>query len=245
MPLIVLSVIIQVALVVHILKTGRNTTWVFIVLFFPLVGSLAYAIVELLPGFTHSRAGMDVRRNLARTIDPDRALREAQQRFEAAGTVRTAMDLAKEHLARGQFEPAKALYQQFLSGLYATDPGLLEGLAASQFGLGEYAATIETLDRLKAHHPAHRSPEAHLLYARAREGAGDRDAARHEYEALVVYYPGPEPACRLAQLLEAGGEPERALELYRGVVQRARTAGAHYASVHKEWVSLAQRKVAG
>ena len=58
MPIIVISIIIQLALVVHIMKTGRNTTWVFIVLIFPLIGSLAYCIIELLPELRAPQEGI-------------------------------------------------------------------------------------------------------------------------------------------------------------------------------------------
>ena len=33
MPIVILSYVIQLALVVHVLKTGRNMAWVFILLF--------------------------------------------------------------------------------------------------------------------------------------------------------------------------------------------------------------------
>ena len=38
MPLLVgLSILIQILLVVHIFKTGRNTMWVYLVIFFPMI----------------------------------------------------------------------------------------------------------------------------------------------------------------------------------------------------------------
>src|SRR5690606_25801403 len=79
MPYLILSLVIQLSLVVHILKTGRNVTWVFIVLFFPLVGTLAYVFVELLPEWTGSRSGLTLRRKLAKLANPDRGLKQATQ----------------------------------------------------------------------------------------------------------------------------------------------------------------------
>ena len=58
MPIFILSILIQLALVVHAIKTGRNSSWVFILLFFPLIGGLAYLIVELLPSMGQSRGGI-------------------------------------------------------------------------------------------------------------------------------------------------------------------------------------------
>ena len=36
MPLFILSILLQIALVVHIVRTGRNTTWIWIVVMLPL-----------------------------------------------------------------------------------------------------------------------------------------------------------------------------------------------------------------
>ena len=242
MPLLILSLIIQVGLVVHIIKTGRNTAWVFIVLLFPVVGAIAYAIVELLPEFTNSRTGHRARRGIAKAVDPDRDLREARVRFEAADTAQNAIALAERYLDRSMYAEAKPLYERFLTGVYSGDPALLQGLARAQFGLEEFDGTVTTLDRLRETNPDHRSAEAHLLYARALEGAGRRDAALHEYEALAGYYPGPEAACRLALLLKAGGDTGRARDLFEGVVRTSRSAGAHYNGLHREWVEMARRE---
>lgn len=242
MPLLILSIIIQVALVVHIIKSGRNTTWVFIVLFFPLIGSLAYFIVELLPELTRSRAGREAGRAIVRTVNPDKDLKVAADRFSVAETAQNGMLLAEAMLEKSRFAEARDLYARFLTGLHADDPRLLLGLARAQFGLGDYAATIASLDRLKAAHPDQRSPEGHLLYARALEEGGNRDGAIEEYEALCGYYPGPEPFCRLGVLLKAKGEADRAKPLFEKVLSEAKIAGRHYNTIHKEWVAIARRE---
>ncbi|PPE75032.1 hypothetical protein C3942_04980 [Solimonas fluminis] len=245
MPIFILSILIQLALVVHVLKTGRNTTWVFILIFAPMIGGLAYFIVELLPELMNSRAAHSARRRMADSVNPDRHLREATQNLDAADTVQNAMALAEQCLLKGRHAEAKSLYERSLKGVYADDPVLLLGLARACFGLGEAEQTLRALDQLKERNPSHRSPEGHLLYARALEQLGRKPEAIHEYEALCAYYPGPEPACRLAQMLKAGGEAARAADLFQGVVKQSRNAGRHYNQLHKEWVQMAQRETGG
>jgi hypothetical protein len=137
MPLLILSLIIQVALVVHILKTGRNMTWVFIVLFFPLIGTLAYFIVELLPELTNSRAGRQAGKAIVRTVNPDKDLKAAADRFSVAETAQNGMLLAEAMLEKSRYAEARDLYVRFLTGLHADDPRMLLGLARAQFGVGE------------------------------------------------------------------------------------------------------------
>ena len=40
MPLLIISILVQLGLIVHVLKTGRNVIWVFILLFAPVIGHL-------------------------------------------------------------------------------------------------------------------------------------------------------------------------------------------------------------
>jgi len=42
-------VLLQIALAVHVVRTGRPIIWVLLILFFPLVGSVIYIIAELIP----------------------------------------------------------------------------------------------------------------------------------------------------------------------------------------------------
>jgi hypothetical protein len=241
--LFLISLIIQLALVVHIIKTGRNMTWVFIVLIFPVVGTLAYLIVELLPELTGSRSGVQMRRKLSRLANPDRELKNASRNFAVADTVQNAIALAEECLSKGRYEEARDLYARALRGLHEDDPVLLLGLARAQFGLGDAAGTVATLDLLKEKNPGHTSAEGHLLYAKAKEKAGDTAAAMAEYKALAGYYAGPEPACRLASILKAQGRTDEARELFQKVVNQSAIAGRHYNTIHREWVDMARREI--
>ncbi len=40
MPILAVSFLLQLILIVHVIKTGRNTIWVFVLLFAPVVGGL-------------------------------------------------------------------------------------------------------------------------------------------------------------------------------------------------------------
>ncbi|MCC6706483.1 MAG: tetratricopeptide repeat protein [Gammaproteobacteria bacterium] len=242
MPLLVISIIVQLALVVHIIKTGRNTTWVFIVLFFPLIGTLAYFIIELLPELTNTNAAKSAQRSIAHAVDPDKAMREATEQYALARTAQNALALAELHLAKGNFAEAKELFQRSLSGVHSDDPDLLLGLAHAHFGLAEFAETLRALDDFKRANQGKTSQDGHLLYARALEESGRIDEAMDEYRALADYSAGPEASCRLAMLLQAQGRADEARALYESVVARSKTAGKHYNNLYQKWVAQARRE---
>ena len=49
MPVAIVVLLLDISLIYHAAKTGRLQPWAFIILGVPLVGSLAYIVVELVP----------------------------------------------------------------------------------------------------------------------------------------------------------------------------------------------------
>jgi len=239
MPAFGLSLIVQIALIVHVLKTGRAYYWVFII-FLPGIGPLVYFIVELLPELLESRQGRSAFRGLRKTLDPGADLRQRQKEHRLSGSVDATRRLAGELLESGEYDKAIEHYKNALTGLYEHDPDLLLGLATAQFGSEQFDLARQTLDRLIEHNPEFRSPDGHLIYARAVEACGDIDKAREEYAALVAYYAGAEARVRYGALLESQGDNELARKEYEEIVTAAELAPTHYLKAQKHWISEAK-----
>lgn len=116
MPIFILSIIIQIALVVHIVKTGRNTTWIWIVVLLPLAGSIAYLIVEILPELLSTRTGRQARRALEQKLNPSKDIKAAARQFNLSDSVENALKLANELYQQQAYIEAKELYEKALSG---------------------------------------------------------------------------------------------------------------------------------
>ncbi len=115
------------------------------------------------------------------------------------------------------------------------------GIARAQFGKGDAAAARATLDDLIRLNPDFRSPEGHLLYARALEEEGNTDKALEEYKVLAPSYPGAEAAVRYAQLLVAKGQREEAQKVARELLEQAKISPGHYRRAQKPWLDAAAR----
>jgi hypothetical protein len=119
------------------------------------------------------------------------------------------------------------------------------GLARAQFALDDHAGACATLDRLRAAHPDLDCPDGHLLYARSKEQQGDVEEALIEYAALAAYYPGEEPRCRLALLLQKSGRVAEARTLFEQVVRSVERASKLYWRAERDWYEVARRNLVG
>jgi hypothetical protein len=241
MQFAIVSVIVQALLIIHVLKTGRDFRWIFLLIFLPGIGSLIYFVMEILPSLTGGLAARRAARHVGRLVDPGRSLRQQQLEYERSRNVDTATRLANELIRGGRHDEAIKVCEESRTGVFADDPTLLSTLAAAHFGKRELKKAIETLELLRAQNPDFRSPDGHLLYARALEEDGQTDKAIQEYEALGRYYPGAEARVRLAQLQQRIGNTEMAARMFRQIVEDARLAPKHFQKAQHEWIDIARK----
>ncbi len=237
----VLSIAVQAALIVHVIRSGRNSLWIWAIALLPPAGPLAYVVVELLPDLLGGATARRARTGVTRMLDPDRELRRVTTEVEVSGNVDARRRLAEELLARGRQTAAAEVSAAGLRGVFEHDPTLLLVLARAQFALQDFAAARASLERLTRHNPEFQSPEVQLLHARALEAGGELRAAEREYAAVAPGYPGAEARVRQALLLQRLGETESARRILRELLDAARLGPAHYRRAQAKWLERARR----
>lgn len=242
-PILLLSIILQVGCAVHVVRTGRPMYWLFILLIGSYIAVLIYLVAVVLPDMQNSRGARRVVRGLKDQIDPGRGRREADAQLAMSDSQDNRRKLAEQCLATGDFQKAAETYQSALRGLYANDPHLLIGLAQAQFGLGETAQTVRTIDSLIAANPGFHSYDAHLLYARALAASGETRRAREEYAELVTRFPGEEARARYGLLLKSDGDEAAARAVFQDILQRLQALPDYYRREQREWIDIAKREL--
>ena len=242
MPILfIVSLIFQVLLIVHCIKTGRNTIRIYVLAILSYAGIAAYLFVEVLPELYGSRTARRAGRSVKRMLDPTGDLRKYEQQARVGTNVANLQQYADELVRQGRFDDAIAEYRKALTGLYEHDPNLMLGIARAQFEKGDARATRMTLDDLIRLNPEFRSHDGHLLYARALEAEGNYSKALEEYAALAPGYPGAEAPVRYAQLLKAQGRADESRKVARELLDGAKIAPAHYRRAQRFWLDQAEK----
>ena len=135
---LILSLLIQAAFIVHVIKTGRNQLWIWVLIIpgIAQAGILAYIVVEILPGLLRSRTAQRTARGFRKAVDPGRELRRYENEARVGGNVASRQRYAEELVRHERYDEAIAQYRQALTGLYEHDPNLMLGIAQAQFGKG-------------------------------------------------------------------------------------------------------------
>jgi len=242
-PVSILLLLIQVALIVHVIKTGRNQLWILAIFLLPGIGALAYVVAEILPELFGGRTARRAKAGLGRMIDPNRELRRASAEVEISGNVDARRRLGEELYERNQFDEAIDVYRGGLKGIFEHDPTLLLGLARALFGKRDFAAARTTLELLAQHNPDFKSADAKLLYARTLDAQDALEEAEREYAALAPGYPGAEARLRYGVLLKRRGKLQEAQRVLKDLLDSARLGPAHYRKAQAEWLDRARREL--
>lgn len=249
-PLNIAIFLVDIALAVHCVRTGRSVLWILALsvasffggLFALLAVWLAYLVMAVVPDFLGSHSTRRFTDSLVQAADPGRAYREKKRQVELTGSVDAKRALAEESIKRGLIAEAIELYQSAMeSPIGAADPALFKGLARARMLSGDGAGAENAFLKLKALDPVAIDADAELDYARALALQAKNEAAVRQYENVVSRYPGEEARCRFALLLESMGQEARAQALFREILASVKGAPSYYRSRQSEWTRIARQ----
>ena len=243
-PFSIVIWLIQLILIIHVLKTGRSRYWIMILLFMPLIGGLAYLVIELIPELSGSISGQRAVRRVKQTLNPGADLRQHEAAWNQSPNVDNGRRYAEALLDSGKTDEAEDIINQALKGLFATEPTLLLLKARLQFEQGRMGEVVKTLESLQQHNPDFRSAEGHLLYARALEAEGQLDSAIREYSAVSGYFPGAEARYRLALCFEVAGKSSASRAELESIINDAKLAPLHFRKSQKTWLDAVKHELA-
>jgi hypothetical protein len=236
-----LHVIIAIFFAIHAMRTNQDKYWFMILFAFPGLGSLVYGLMVWLPDARNTRHGRSLENTLVNVLDPSRELRQAQEAIEIAVTPDNRIRLAHALVNAKRASEAIPQYQSVLNGIYADDPKTQTFLARALLEAGNFREAKDLLDRVIKLNPSYKSPEGHLIYARALASLDERKLAREEYEVLVGYYVGLEARARYVETLLKWDDPYRANPLLEESLKIAKRMPVSARQMNQEWIAILEQ----
>lgn len=180
-----LHVVIAIFFAVHVVRSGGQLYWLFILFSFPLLGSVVYFLMIYLP---QSRLDRGLRQATAvaiKNLDPGRELRDARTAFDLTPTAQNQMRIANALLEAGEPQQAAQQFDVCLQGPFAKDAEIRFGAARAKLLCGQPAAASALLAQIRTDTPTFRPEEVALLTAHALAAEGRNEEARQAYAAAV------------------------------------------------------------
>jgi hypothetical protein len=235
--------LISILLCVHVVRSGQQIYWIFLILFIPVLGSLIYIIAVLIPdlagGTRAKRMGMAARD----ALDPMREYRQAKAATDDTPTVHNRMRLASAAAQLGRHDEAEQLYREAMQGIHADDPALLLGRANALIELGRAPEALPLIEKLGEEQTA-ASPPTVLAQARVFEALGRFSEADTSYQWVAGRLPGLEGLARYAAFLARVGRKDEAADNLAEIDRRIQRANPQFRREGRAWRDLAAQALA-
>lgn len=199
MPLLAgLDILIAIFFAVHVVRTGRQLYWLFILFIFPGLGSLVYFLAIYLPDSRLERSLGKAAGAVRRSLDPGKALREAQHAFDLTPTAHNQTQLARAMLDAGMYAKAVEQFEACLRGPFAGDPEIRFAAAEARLANSQPEAGVSALLELRRTHPGFREEQVLALLARCYAAAGMHTEAGAMFAEAVERFAGIETRAEYA-----------------------------------------------
>lgn len=195
---------------IHVVRTGRELYWLWILVIAGPLGAAIYFLAIILPEMLGGRAARNVGKAARQALDPERDFRNAMRALEDTPTVGNRMKVAQAAAGLGRWEDAEAQWAQCVTGHWAEDVTILMGHANTLLELKRFDDALNRLQQVKALGREGETPAVALAFARAYEGLGRNEEADDAYRFAADRVPGLEAGARYVAFMAKTGRREDA-----------------------------------
>lgn len=243
-PLLGLSLVFSILLCVHVVRSGRESFWLWIILAFQPLGGVVYLVTNVLPDLFGGSTARRLQHAARETLDPTREYREAKVACDDTPTVRNQSRLAQAAMRLGKYDEAERLYGDAAQGIHAEDATLLLGRANALLEMDRAPAALEVLEVLSRDESNGRTPTAAMALGRAYEGVGRISEADTAYQWAAQRLPGFEGLARYAAFMARHGRRGEAEEVVAEMDKRLAKTPGPFRKEGRQWRELAAKALA-
>lgn len=183
-----IHIIAAIFFAIHAVRSGQGLYWVFLLFIAPFLGSIVYFFVIYLP---QSRIQHNVGKaaNVAMsTLDPGKALRQAQKVYELTPTAQNRMQLARCLLEAGQAQAAAEHYEACLQGPFASDPEIQLGAAQARLANQQAQQAADLLHNIQNQQPKFQAEKVTIMLAKAYSALEQPTQTQHYFEDATARF---------------------------------------------------------
>lgn len=245
MLMLILSYLPALLCGIHVVRTGREMYWLWILVIAGPLGAAIYVLAIILPEMLGGRTARGMGHVAQQALDPERDYRNALKAMEDTESVGNRMRVAQAAAALGRWEDAEVQWEMCLTAHWIDDPTILMGHANALLELERYDEALKRLEQLKALGREGQTPQAALAFGRAYEGLGRFEEADASYRYAADRVPGLEAGGRYVAFMAKAG---RKADAEIGLAELDRRLAKIAPPLRPEariWRDLAARAVAG
>lgn len=224
---------IEAICVLHCIRKGNQQKWIYIIVFLPLVGCIAYFFTEILTNY-HLR---NATTGLGSLLNPTGRIRRLEENLRFADTFQNRIALADAYLSAGNTTKAIELYEFSLTGAFEENEHVLYQLIIAYSKEGRYK-NILPIARKIYKQPQFTRSEGHVLYAMALEQCAQLEEAEKEFRIMNTRFSSFEGRYQYGLFLIRAGRNEEANHIFSEMISEWSHLSPIERKLNRRWIGL-------
>ncbi len=229
---------LQAVCVFHSIRKGNQSRWIWLIVFLPLIGSIAYIFSEILT----KRDLHGVQSSVGAIINRGGRVKDLEEKLRFSDTFNNRVALADAYLSGGQPDKAIELYESVLTGAFSDNEFVISRLVMAYYEKERYADLVAIAGKAKKSAEFKRS-RAPLLYALALEKIGKTELAEQEFKALNGRFSAYECRYEFGMFLKRQGRDKDACAIFEEMLEEASHLSAREKRDNRTWLNKAREEL--
>jgi hypothetical protein len=234
----VISIALQLICVIHCLRNNNQQRWIFIIIFLPLIGCIAYFFTEIVNG----RDIGTIQSGLGTMLNPTGRIRRLENNLRFSDTFNNRVMLADAYLGVGRVDEAIELYTSSLTGAFTENDYVFRQLISAYFIKEHYQELIPLAQKI-SNHPEFPRSRAHIQYACALGYIGDSQGAEREFKKMKSRYSAFEARYQYGLFLQRAGRADEARHIFKDMTEEAPHLSARERRSNRAWILKAKEEL--
>ncbi len=233
-----ITIALQAICVIHCIRKGNQNKWIWLIVFIPLVGSIAYIFTEMF-----SRGQMQqVQSGMGAVLNPGGKIKKLEDQLRFSDTFNNEVVLADAYLAAGYTDKAIALYESCLTGNFESNEYVIAQLITAYFEKERYTELIPLAKKIYTL-PQFTRSRTHLLYAMALASTGNIELAEKEFKTMKGKFSNYEARYQYGRFLAGTERKEEARQIFSEIVEESSHLNSRERRNTGQWFSLAKEEL--
>lgn len=228
---------LQAICVFHSFRTGNQSRWIWVIIFLPLVGCVAYLFMEVL----NRQHVSSIQADVSKLVNPTGKIKELEKKFLFTDTFANRVALADAYIDKALYQKAIDLYEPALKGLFENNEHVIEQLIFAYYKLERFHDAAKLAPRISKKLNFTKT-RANLLYALSLEKIGEVSSAESEFKRMNHRFSNYESRYNYGEFLVRSNRIEEADEVFASIVNEGKHMSRKEKGYSKVWIDKANEK---
>ncbi len=231
----IITIVLQGICVYHCIRKGRQNTWIWLIVFLPIIGCLIYFFTEIVT----RREIQNVQAGVGTVFNPGGRIKRLEENIKVSDAFENKVALADAYLDAGQTIRAIELYEWSLEGNFEENEHVLNQLIIAYFQSKRFEEIIPLAKKIYKRPQFPRS-KAHILYAMSLEQTGNSELAEAEFKTMKARFSNFEARYQYGLFLQRAGRQNEGRQLFAQIADEASHLSSQERSYNRTWINQAK-----